>query len=241
MIFIVGKKCVVHIPDPLDSDEDRCTKSKQCPECLATFQTHFDLFHHQIEECKRNRDISITKIKSVPPLQPSKLKPAYTVVNEDEAKTCFECNKKFPSFRALNQHKRFDCGPNKAQPKKMIRCACGTVFTKQQNLMRHKKAGTCAKVMHKSGYSAKMFYCVECQVEYSSIFNLRRHKKTCPFGSNSDPLPTIKPKRVKCDDCGVSFAHRGNLARHRKVVMCGERKDEQSNDNNDSDDTTQIH
>lgn len=218
---------IAFVTDPLDSDDDCKTLTpKQCLECNAIFKSHFDLFHHQIEECKRSREISITKVTpSLAPLRPSKLKPAYTVVDESEARTCMECKQTFPTRRALNQHKRFDCGPNKRQQSrpKVYRCACGTVFTKSSNLLRHKKAGTCAKVMQKTGYTSKMFYCVECKIEYSSLHNLRRHKKSCPFGSNLKDWPVIKPRRVMCERCGMTFSHNSNLSRHRRDVKCIER------------------
>lgn len=228
---------IVFVSDPLDSDDDcKAPTPKQCLECNAMFKSHFDLFHHQIEECKRTRDISITRVDSASvPLRPSKLKPAYTVVDESEAKTCLECKKTFPTHRALNQHKRFDCGLNKREQSrpKVYRCACGTVFTKSGNLLRHKKAGTCAKVMQKGGYTSKMFYCVECKIEYSSLHNLRRHKKSCPFGSNLPDFPVVKPRRVTCEDCGMTFSHKSNLARHRRDVKCTERNKRSVTKNDD--------
>lgn len=234
--------------DPLDvAAESKKSRRKKCPDCLTIFDTHFELFNHQIEECKRRRDISIVRIeKASQPQAPPKPKrkpiPA-VLLGQNPTATCTDCNETFPTFHALNQHKRFVCTKNPfrrpPKPKKYYRCRCGTQFSNPSNLKRHKTSGTCAKVM-KNNYSAKMFYCVECKSEYSTMSNLRRHKQTqCPFGPKLTILPTMHEQRVACPDCGVTFSRRNNLARHRKMVKCTEWRDapSQNDDYDESDET----
>lgn len=158
---------------------------------------------------------------------------------------CGDCNETFPTFHALNQHKRFDCELNpvrkRSTPKTFFRCQCGTRFSTSANLRRHKTSGSCKRIQKKNyeNPNPKGYYCVECKSEYSTLSNLRRHKLTqCPFGKEVTVLPTMVPRRVACPDCGVSFSRSGNLSRHRKVVRCWEKFDE--NEDNDSEQLKQM-
>lgn len=236
-----SKRISVLISDPLDiKAESGKSRRKKCTDCSAIFDTHFELFHHQIESCKKSRDISIFKVNRNS--QKSKRKTVPDVIDGSGTPQCTDCKEIFPTFRALNTHKRFTCKSRRfleVESRKKFRCECGSKFTKPCNLKRHKDKGVCERVVQFN--SSKMFYCVDCKIEFSTISNLKRHKLTlCPSG----PKIMIQPRlneRFPCPDCGVSFTRRQNLLRHRRTVKCLEKfttvSENADNDNDESDES----
>ncbi|KAK3587409.1 hypothetical protein CHS0354_028788 [Potamilus streckersoni] len=73
---------------------------------------------------------------------------------------------------------------------------CSKVFTRQQNLLRH-------KMVHELG---KRYQCALCLGRFTRKESLERHR-----------VRHTGERPFQCDSCGKSFTQKGHLQRHRKI------------------------
>lgn len=108
---------------------------------------------------------------------------------------CSVCNKGFPRFSQLEEHK------STHQPFKPFRCLkCGKSFTQKTRLKTHQSVHT----------GEKPFSCKICGKMFSRQDNCLRHER---FHSGRKPY--------SCEHCGKSFTVLSNLRIHQEIHLQG--------------------
>ena len=162
-------------------------------------------------------------------------------VHYQETYDCERCDVAFTRIDSLKRHQKFDA--NCAEEKDYFSCAIcdyeydynggddDPLFGRKDSLLRHMRRA------HKDSGDQVHFECEFCKQEFSTRYNLTRHKRNHIDPSKGEilacefcDLEFLKKKdlakhvrvhsdsKFTCKDCGKQFSRIDNLTKHKKAV-----------------------
>ena len=206
------------------------SKACNCEDCFIHYEDHdsfHSTFHFGCKFCNALMNIFLDKVKEGIPtdnhivmewnqnLMKNQFSRVHLVsklfhhdyrnslMKETDDLKCYQCSKYFPSSSDLMKH------IDSVHYEECYACkVCGKVFSRQDNLVRHRQ------VFHKSSEHGdlvncqKSFQCALCIKSFLRKDILLRHQKI--HDASEDP-------KLKCQVCGKQFNRETNFVRHMEV------------------------